>query len=232
MRKWGYSSSYTGDTDEDDAFSSSLPHPLAASYPYPHPIKPKYCALLYVVIFLLLGCYYPPLDYHRLLLPKPHEAAMMCSLVGITSYQNITEYDVVGRLTGDKFPILLYATTVVRTMSCHYMEEVLGEEEEPTKYVYRLPFLNISHVDVDREMDVMLLKYETPVKLWKYDSDEDSYLLRGVDVDRHGFSEEPVDIYKDYIHSYIIMKVCTAVVTLFLVLVIMMVARCVAFYRK
>jgi hypothetical protein len=226
MKKRGYSdymgSGGGGDSDDEDSFSRSLPHPLTS----PSPIKPKYYALLYIVLFLLLGCYYPPLDYHNLLLPKPSDAAMTCSLVGITSYQNITEYDVVGRLAGDRFPILLYSTTVVRTMSCSYV--VVGGggvEDEPIKYVYRTPFINISHIDVDREVEIMLLKFETPTKLWKYDIEEDNYLLRGVVVDRYGFSEEPVDIYRDYLHAYIIMKVCTGGVALALVLIIMGIMR-------
>lgn len=181
------------------------------------PIRPKkkYYLLAIVLLFFFLN-YLSFFDPHRLLLPRANDVEMNCGLVGITSTQNITA----GYLTAgsEEIPVFLYSTTVVRTMSC-----TPGKNEDSTEimresyhYVYKHVFLNISSHDVEREIAMMALRFSDRTILWKYDRERDGFLLRDKPLDRHGFSEEPIDIYADgdYTKAYLLMRVLSLVMSI------------------
>ena len=181
-----------------DEFSSYPSHPLSSST-----TNNKKYVVGFFLLFLVL-CWLPPFDPHRLLLSKPDDAEMLCTLVGISAYHNITGgfISVIGM--SDVISVSLYTTTIVRTMICVYAHPPLMERDGQS-FSYSRIYINISSPDVNQEIDILGLRYSDPVKLWKYDTGV-GYLLRDVTVDRHGFSEEPVDIYKDWLHANIIMK--------------------------
>jgi hypothetical protein len=172
--------------------------------------KKKYCVPVFVVLFLVLS-YLPPFDTHNLLLPRADDVETTCTLVGITTYQNITS-GFIFVAGADDISVSLYTTTVVRMMSCIGARRH-NDDNDPKTFSYTKVYINMSYGDIDRELDMISLQYTEPTQLWKYDPKE-SFLLRSVIVDRHGFSEEPIDIYRDWTHANIIMKSLVFVISL------------------
>ena len=166
-----------------------------------------FAACLYIILSLL-----PPFDYHQLLLPKPEEAALDCHLISLQSRPGIES--LVGYTEHGTIKQYLYSITVVREISCLPQGGV-----KELLFLYREVYLNISQIDVDEEIERMKERYTTPYRVYRYNPG-DAYLLRHHELDRHGISMEPIDIYEDYYKSYVAMKLLTLLVTIIITVMV------------
>lgn len=179
--------------------------------------------LFYVVTFVVLGTT-PTFDYHRLLLPSAERAEVQCVLQGITVDHDIDEYALapVGYAKRDTVMLYLYATVVTRTMRCHYVQREPPAAAAPAMVLhYTQHYLNVSHIDVDHQLQLMRQRYGEPVRRWRYNQQDYVYLLRDAALDRHGLAEQPIDIYKDYASAYIVIKLCLFLATSLIVLLVL-----------
>lgn len=168
--------------------------------------------LLFVIVYIVLGLL-PAFDYHRLLLPDENDALMHCKLVAITTENNITEIEIGHVLLSDNTKLYLYTTTILREMSCH------STDSEPEPYLYRDIYLNISHIDINREISRMRETHVEEKELWLYDS-SNTYLLRGFTLDRFGFSPVPIDPYRDFWTAFVVVKLFLLIPTIILLTLI------------
>ena len=186
--------------------SSTLPHYMD---PEPGAVWPRYVAL-YIALFLFLGLT-STFDYRRLLLPDHESAVVQCQLTNLTLDSAITEH-VIGHTKRDALTLYLYTTILTRILQCrHLARDQPNQLEGPEMtFIYHHHYLNISHIDVNEEMTLVKKRHENPLLMWHYDVEKYEYLLLGHEVDQHGLSEIPLDIYKDSLTSWLGMKLIQA----------------------
>ena len=187
----------------------------------------RYALLLvvYIVVFLAVGMV-PTFDYHRLLLPPADSAEVLCHLEQLDTNGELSEHTI-GHTQRDSLTLYLYATVVTRTMQCVYA----STEAERLTLTYRTHYLNISHVDVDRDIALLREQYARPVRRWKYNTDY-VYLLRGQALDQHGLGDAPIDIYKDYWNAFLVMKFLLFIPTTVIVALLFLLGRLYARHRQ
>ena len=148
-------------------------------------------------------------DYHQWLLPRPEQALMLCRLTNITLDHNKTITDrpdgYVSKGGGEVAKMYFYATSLWKRVSCWYPN---SPEEHSSSFIYHNLYIDILRVDLDWEIEKSRAKYaqfEGGVRQrWRYNRERYGYLLDGVNLDRHGFIDQPVDIYLQYIPWFLV----------------------------
>lgn len=157
-----------------------------------HAANPTRTFAIFILITLVV--YYSSLfDYHQFLLPSPEQSIVECRLLNLTLERNGTITDrpdgYIKKPTGGEAKMYFYATNLWKEIQC-----------DSRKYLYHNLYLDILRVDVEEEMEKTREKYKlSGVRVrWRYDREKYSYLLGGVQLDRYGFVDEPLDIYQNY----------------------------------
>ena len=161
------------------------------------------------------------------MLPGDLEATVECRLLNLTTDIGLHEY-AVGHTKKDAVTLYLYATMVTRVLECRHVSE--ADHQHDMRFTYHAYYLNISHVDVEAELERIRERYRATgtVFLWKYNK-EYVYLLHGHEVDQYGLSETPIDNSKDVVRAWLAMKllvvVASGLVTLLVVLLYSLASR-------
>lgn len=169
---------------------------------------------LSVTLFIILS-YIPLFDYHRFLLPPPDEALMICRLSNITKEATISEIPdgYILKRKENIIKLYLYGTNLKKEVFCH--SPLSPQKEEDQLFIYQNVYINILHSDIDEEIEKSRERYgQGDRKRWKYDRVKYEHLLIDENVDRYGFSNEPIDIYKHSYYYYYAMKILIIVIIL------------------
>ena len=168
--------------------------------------------LLFLFVGILLSLM-PLFDYHQFLLPLPDDAAMHCHL------GNITKENVVVSIGNHGDPTMKH---FVAGINLRKVLECRSTRGASYTFLYQNVYTGVSRDDVDTRMRETIEKYKTVRNRWRY-------LLSSVGqqkVDRHGFSEIPLNPYENYWFSFIMMKFFILFFTTLIVLLLLSVPCC------
>ena len=124
--------------------------------------------------------------FHTGWLLSPPEQPYSCQTVALRAEHGISE-GFVGYAGQPQGPLWLYSTTLVRETVC---SDAAGAEQT---LLYRDVWLNISHHDVDRELERLRVLWPPgqAYRAWRYDPTALIFSLQHYPLDRHGFALEP-----------------------------------------
>lgn len=183
---------------------------------------PLHILLLYLLISFFLSLF-SVLDYHQFLLPLPDEASMHCRL------QNISREDVIvpfsGNYAGDlSVKHFIGGVNVKKVFDCHSQRE----NTERKTFLYQNIYSGVESGEIDRMIRETVEKYKTTRNRWFYNRDQYKMLLsrRLISLDRHGFSQVPLDPYQDYWSFFVLMKIIVSILSFMILLCLMALPCC------
>lgn len=185
---------------------------------------------LFFLLFLFLS-FLPIFDYHQFLLPLPDQAAMLCRLQNLSVEEDILGEIPDGHILVQKpneiTRIFLYATNLRKEIQCS------SSEGGNRTFHYHNVYLNILHQDIEEEMDSIRESYSFPRKKWFYEREKYNHLLglQNEKVDRHGLSEEPIDIYQSQ-YYWIILVMMKLLILLTDFILTICIYKILAFYQR
>ena len=172
-------------------------------------------SLLSVMILTLTLSLLPIFDYHQFLLPLPDSVAMQCRL------SNISKEEVVVFIGNHNDPTVKHfvgGINLRKEFFCTYKWESMKEKQKEHIFLYQNIYTNIRVEEIEKLLQETIEKYKTVRNKWRYDRSEYRLLLNSRHLDRHGFTETPLDPYQDY--YYWVTFVLTKTVTLFFAVIL------------
>jgi hypothetical protein len=148
------------------------------------------------------------------MLPKPEDTELICQTTEIKINHGINEAKI-GFIddhhdddTYNNIKVFLYTTTIKRTILCHQKKE----EKKLFEFSYSTVYLNISHHDIDKQIDAVFMKYpiNETFHVWYYPDYHYSLRKKNTPLDGNRISMVPIDSNEDFIKIYIITKLYTA----------------------
>ena len=148
-----------------------------------------------VILFIIIATkmYIPILSYSFYIPPNADDVKIYCINKETTSEESIKEgymiadnHDPRNRYIEEYIKINLYTTTITRKIEC----------SQNITLIYRDYYLNISHVDIQKKIDDILLLYPLNQGFYAWYYKYHVHYLDKILVDDHGLSLEPIDNQK------------------------------------
>lgn len=180
---------------------------------------PLHILLLFLLISFCVSLI-SVLDYHQFLLPLPDEAAMHCRL------HNISKEDVVIPFSGNYGDLsvkhFIGGVNVRKFLECRSLRA------ETKTFLYQNIYSGVHSDEIDRLLNETIEKYKTTRNRWFYNREQYRSLLnrRSISLDRHGFSDSPLNPYQDYWFFFITMKMISSFFSLMILLFLISLPCC------